>query len=1035
MPTQIVTHLGQDFPWVADKTGHNQFTVTFTNASVAYDISLITFSVNIRKIGASTNALQLTQGSGVTNGGTTGILTITLSAANIAASLPSSEYFYEIAYTIGGLGYKFLEGTLTLSAQGNPGTTTTSLSITSVNLAGTNVNAVVNLVGSGGSGSMTGAEIITALGYTPADDADLDTVASAASAHIGNTSNPHSVTKGQVGLGNVDNTSDVNKPVSTAQQAAINAKVADEINNGTTTIAPSQNAVFDALATKQDLIPGGSAGQVWTSNGPGFDPTFQSLSGDLSEYGEVFNEDFSGTLDDFTKSLSGGVTMNIVSNRLEVSAGTSNSNTTNRMHYNVWGPTNMESFTLTADVVAGTIDANNLGLGFDQTTIAAFGTAVHNNFKIDLSSGSNLGKITLNCLVSTTLVYTKTSDVGLTINTGDVLKVRWRFANNRHFFEVVNTNTGETNSLEYVITLTFQSDMGPSGNYSWAVHGYGGINYVDNWRVESHEPVGADFMYVGDSKTKGNGSDHLLNRWSNKIKDRCDVDVIVSASAGASLYSINVNDILAFAPQKIVLDIGVNDLTGGNAATLFTDYQTLVNSLVSNGYVVGTSLFFHLLTPYQPKASDIAAFNALIKAAYPTAYIDLYTATLSGSSYNTKYSLDGIHPSVEGQNFIANTHINYFRLPLRTNRTASFNQVLYNEGNGYVTIGDIYNKTRTPKNILDLQQNGTADIAASIHVNGSTGTSAASREEGAYLSHVDSFGATIVSSNAKPTGATTFTAKNTFGSAYKQFNGAHFFQTFSGATTGNSVTPTQQGRWNPTGLIIGAGSAAAGMLDIQQGVLTSAWIPAIVVNGGAHTGETASTEFLDADFKFNRTVQHATGALSLQRSAYFRGPTYSFVGASTLTRAVTVAISGPPIASTNNTTTNAIGLEVESAAVGAGTGTGYAAFFNAPTGATTNRAVGTVGDVVLTTAGNGLYVKEGSNATMGTATLSSGTITVNTTKVTANSRIFLTINGGTLTNVGTPYVSARSAGTSFTITSTNASDASNVAWIIIEPAP
>lgn len=84
---------------------------------------------------------------------------------------------------------------------------------------------------------------------------------------------------------------------------------------------------------------------------------------------------------------------------------------------------------------------------------------------------------------------------------------------------------------------------------------------------------------------------------------------------------------------------------------------------------------------------------------------------------------------------------------------------------------------------------------------------------------------------------------------------------------------------------------------------------------------------------------------------------------------------------------------------------------------------------------DGIEVPEGTNKTMGIATLSSGTVTVNTTAVTATSRIFLTVNGGTLTNVGTPYVSARSAGTSFTITSTNGSDASDVAWIIINPAP
>lgn len=60
-------------------------------------------------------------------------------------------------------------------------------------------------------------------------------------------------TKSQVGLSNVDNTSDAAKPVSTATQAALDAKVADAINDGTTTIAPSQNAVFDALALKQPL--------------------------------------------------------------------------------------------------------------------------------------------------------------------------------------------------------------------------------------------------------------------------------------------------------------------------------------------------------------------------------------------------------------------------------------------------------------------------------------------------------------------------------------------------------------------------------------------------------------------------------------------------------------------------------------------------------------------------------------------------------------------------------------------------------------
>lgn len=61
---------------------------------------------------------------------------------------------------------------------------------------------------------------------------------SALTAHTGNTSNPHAVTKTQVGLGNADNTSDLNKPISTATQTALDAKV----NN-------SEKGVIGGIAT------------------------------------------------------------------------------------------------------------------------------------------------------------------------------------------------------------------------------------------------------------------------------------------------------------------------------------------------------------------------------------------------------------------------------------------------------------------------------------------------------------------------------------------------------------------------------------------------------------------------------------------------------------------------------------------------------------------------------------------------------------------------------------------------------------------
>lgn len=54
--------------------------------------------------------------------------------------------------------------------------------------------------------------------------AEIDELVTKLDTHISNKSNPHSVTKDQVGLGNVDNTSDANKPISSATQNALNSK-------------------------------------------------------------------------------------------------------------------------------------------------------------------------------------------------------------------------------------------------------------------------------------------------------------------------------------------------------------------------------------------------------------------------------------------------------------------------------------------------------------------------------------------------------------------------------------------------------------------------------------------------------------------------------------------------------------------------------------------------------------------------------------------------------------------------------------------
>lgn len=72
--------------------------------------------------------------------------------------------------------------------------------------------------------------------------------------HTGNKNNPHGVTKAQVGLGNVDNTSDANKPISTATQTALDKKqntlTQAQLNAVNSGITAAKVSTYDNYATE-----------------------------------------------------------------------------------------------------------------------------------------------------------------------------------------------------------------------------------------------------------------------------------------------------------------------------------------------------------------------------------------------------------------------------------------------------------------------------------------------------------------------------------------------------------------------------------------------------------------------------------------------------------------------------------------------------------------------------------------------------------------------------------------------------------------
>lgn len=90
------------------------------------------------------------------------------------------------------------------------------------------------------------------------------------------------------------------------------------------------------------------------------------------------------------------------------------------------------------------------------------------------------------------------------------------------------------------------------------------------------------------------------------------------------------------------------------------------------------------------------------------------------------------------------------------------------------------------------------------------------------------------------------------------------------------------------------------------------------------------------------------------------------------------------------------------------------------------------GNLSLSTAGNKIKITTGSNASIGVSdAMVAGTVTVNTTAVTASSIIFLTHGTGGGVQSGALSVGTITAGTSFVINSSNAADSGAVNWWII----
>lgn len=241
------------------------------------------------------------------------------------------------------------------------------------------------------------------------------------------------------------------------------------------------------------------------------------------------------------------------------------------------------------------------------------------------------------------------------------------------------------------------------------------------------------------------------------------------------------------------------------------------------------------------------------------------------------------------------------------------------------------------------------------------------------------------------------------------------FQTHVDLISNSSGTPIKGGLLSSSAvndgtgdLVLSPGSNGNVLITNSAQSLGLQWAPAVVTG----TGLTYTT---------------ATRALALSNLAgdVTGAPQTNTIAASTVTgKAITGFVSGAGAVTAADTILTAFNKINGNVALKA----------SLATPVFTGDVNSSTGNVLISTLGKGLQVKTGVNSKIGTAVLVAGTVTVANTSVTANSLIFLTsqVNGGT---PGFLRITAKTAATSFVITSSNAADTSTVAWNIIESIP
>lgn len=247
-------------------------------------------------------------------------------------------------------------------------------------------------------------------------DADLqdniDTVDGKIDTHIADKSNPHEVTKAQIGLGNVDNTSDLNKPISTATQTALNGKqnTINDLSEIRTNASNGQSA-YNTIQNYGDIVTYDASYFATSVQGQKADTALQP-NDDISELNNDAGYITSASLPTVNNST-------ITFQKNNVTVGDINLNQANNETINFNIPTTASDVnalpdTTTINDLTTTAQQNAIDSGANTTNIGQIATNASNISSLSTTVTNNYntldGRITSEVSTLNTAIGTETTN-------------------------------------------------------------------------------------------------------------------------------------------------------------------------------------------------------------------------------------------------------------------------------------------------------------------------------------------------------------------------------------------------------------------------------------------------------------------------------------------------------------------------------------------------------------------------------------------------------------------------------------------------